>query len=97
MPWKSGVFLVAALAMTAAAPTWAQDMQPGNGGGCWAGHVIDGSTAEDARRAMTAAGYQQIHDLRKGCDNFWHGQAMKNGTPVRIVMSPDGEVMLEGD
>ena len=34
---------------------------------------------------------------RKGCDNFWHGVAVKDGQQTRIVVSPEGEVRPEGD
>ncbi len=57
---------------------------------------IDGSTAEQAHRKIAAAGYADITDLKKGCDNFWHGKAMKDGAPTGVVLSPDGRVMPEG-
>lgn len=56
---------------------------------------IDGSTADDARRKMAAAGYTEITDLKKGCDNFWHGQAIKDGRLTGVVLAPDGEVRSE--
>ena len=56
---------------------------------------IDGSTADDARRKMAAAGYTQITGLKKGCDNFWHGQAIKDGAPTGVVLAPDGRVQSE--
>ena len=87
MDWKAGIF-AAALAIAAAGPAWA---------GCSAGDRIDGSTAEQARHKIVAAGYQHVNDLRKGCDNYWHGRAMKDGTPVGVVLSPQGEVMIEGN
>lgn len=58
---------------------------------------IDSSTLPQAKRKMEAAGYTQVKDLRKGCDNYWHGSAMKNGSEVYIVLSPAGQVMQEGD
>lgn len=57
---------------------------------------IDGSTAADARKAMTAAGYTQIADLKKGCDNYWHARAAKNGRPTGVLLAPDGQVRPEG-
>jgi hypothetical protein len=33
----------------------------------------------------------------KGCDNVWHGFAMKDGATGRVAVSPSGEVMPEGD
>jgi hypothetical protein len=65
--------------------------------GCDAGAKIDRSSADSAKKAMTKAGYLQIHDLKKGCDNFWHGQAIKDGQAVRIVLSPKGQVDTEGN
>jgi hypothetical protein len=64
---------------------------------CEAGERIDKSTVADARKAIQAAGYQQVRDLRKGCDNYWHGIATKDGATVNVVVSPKGEVMTEGD
>jgi zona occludens toxin (predicted ATPase) len=61
-----------------------------------AGDRIDRTTVADARRAIEAAGYRQVRDLKKGCDNFWHGTATKDGSPVYVVVSPKGEVMTEG-
>lgn len=82
--------VLAALVALAAGPAWAQ-------GKCGPQHKIDSTTVDDARRKIEAAGYQQVQDLRKGCDNFWHGQARRNGAPVNVVVSPQGEVMIEGD
>jgi hypothetical protein len=64
---------------------------------CEAGARIDKSTAADARKAIEKAGYRQARDLKKGCDNYWHGVASKDGTTVNVVVSPKGEVMTEGD
>lgn len=64
---------------------------------CMAGDRIDGTTANDALRRFTTAGYPSVHDLKKGCDNYWHGIAMQNGTSFRVVLSPAGQVDREGD
>jgi hypothetical protein len=64
---------------------------------CMPGDRIDGTTANDALRRFSSAGYPSVHDLKKGCDNYWHGIAMQNGTSFRVVLSPSGEVMREGD
>jgi hypothetical protein len=64
---------------------------------CAAGQTIDKSTADTARAKMEKAGFRQIQDLKKGCDNFWHGQATKDNAAVHIVLSPQGQVMTEGD
>ena len=67
------------------------------GPGCQFGEVIDGSTANDARKKIESAGLTDVHDLKKSCDNFWHGQANFSGRPVNVVLSPSGKVMLESD
>lgn len=67
------------------------------GPGCHFGEVIDGSTADDARRKIEAAGFTDVHGLKKSCDNFWHGQAVLNGVAVNVALSPTGKVMLEGN
>jgi hypothetical protein len=64
---------------------------------CSASDKIDGSTADSARRKMTAAGYRQVRDLKKGCDNYWHGKAVKDGGATNVVLSPRGDVMPEGE
>jgi hypothetical protein len=63
---------------------------------CEAGDKIDKTTVDDARKKIEAAGYRQVRQLAKGCDNFWHGTATKNGSMVYIVVSPKGDVMTEG-
>jgi hypothetical protein len=65
--------------------------------GCHFGEVIDGTTADDAKRHIEAAGYTNPVGLKKSCDNYWHGQAMVNGTLTRVSVTPDGRVRLEND
>jgi len=64
---------------------------------CDPGDRVDGSTADQAKKKMEHAGFSQVQGLKKGCDNFWHGQAMKDGKPANVVLSPQGQVMEEGD
>jgi hypothetical protein len=64
---------------------------------CDTGERVDKTTVTDARKAIEAAGYRQVRDLRKGCDNFSHGVATKDGQRVYVVVSPKSEVMTEGD
>jgi hypothetical protein len=64
---------------------------------CEPGTKIDKSTVADARKEMQKAGYTDIHDLKKGCDNYWHGVATKDGKQTHVVAAPDGKVMPEGD
>jgi hypothetical protein len=87
MNWKSGVYALAAVMMLAAGPAWA---------GCSPSDRIDGTTADMAKHRIEQAGYSQVTDLSKGCDNYWHAIAMKNGASVGVVVSPTGEVMTEG-
>jgi hypothetical protein len=67
--------------------------QPGNN--CAAGDAIDGSTAEQAKAKLEAAGYANITGLNKGCDNVWHAQATSSGNPVNVMVAPDGSVNQE--
>ena len=64
---------------------------------CDPGERIDATTAAQAKNRTESAGYSQVHMEHKGCDNVWHGFAMKNGASVRMAVSPSGEVMQEGD
>lgn len=64
-------------------------------GGCPAGARIDGSTAAEAQKKIAAAGYTQVSQLKKGCDNFWHGRAVKDGVATGVVLTPDGQVLSE--
>jgi hypothetical protein len=63
---------------------------------CSAGDRIDGTTADYAKGKFEAAGYAQVRGLTKGCDNFWHGRAIKDGVDVNVLLTPEGEVMQEG-
>ena len=64
---------------------------------CEIGDRIDSSTADQARKRFEAAGYRQVQDLRKGCDNYWHGRAMEGGMQVNVALSPQGQIIPEGD
>jgi len=64
---------------------------------CEIGDRIDNSTADQARKRFEAAGYRQIQDLRKGCDNYWHGRAIQGGTQISVALSPQGQIIPEGD
>jgi hypothetical protein len=80
-----------------APPSGAQEAtvspQPTNN--CAAGDQIDGSTAEQAKAKLEAAGYTDVTGLNKGCDNVWHAQARNGGNPVNVMLSPDGSVNQE--
>jgi len=64
---------------------------------CEPGDRIDNTTAAMAKKRAESAGYSQVRMERKGCDNVWHGFAMKGGASMRVAVSPSGEVMPEGD
>ncbi len=89
----AGAALLAVLAAADRLPgfstaAWAQ-------GACDPGDKPDNSTATDARRKLEAAGYRQARDLKKGCDNVWHGKAVKDGKPVNVALSPSGAIYIE--
>ena len=97
---QTGVIAIAALAvlaLSAQAPVignaWAQQMS----NNCDPGDHLDSSTIPVARQKFEAAGYSQVRDYMKGCDNYWHAHAMKDGVAVNVVLSPDGNVMTEGN
>lgn len=94
MTWKT-ILTSTAIAFGTISPVWAQDAvsQPTNN--CDAGDKIDGSTANDARQKLEAAGYTDVTDLYKGCDNVWHGKARSSGAAVNVMISPDGSVHQE--
>jgi hypothetical protein len=58
---------------------------------------VDNSTANQARKKFVAAGYRQVQDLRKGCDNYWHGRVMQGATQINVALSPQGQIIPEGD
>jgi len=65
---------------------------------CEAGVKIDGTTVEQTKKRIEAAGYTQVKDLKKGCDNVWHGTAVnKDGVGGNVMVTPQGEVMPEGN
>jgi hypothetical protein len=73
----------------------AQEATPQTGNNCAAGDKIDGSTAEQAKAKLEAAGYTDITGLNKGCDNVWHAQARNGGNPVNVMVTPDGTINQE--
>jgi len=64
---------------------------------CDPGDKVDATTAEQAAKKAQAAGFTQVKMLHKGCDNTWHGTAMKGGTAVNVAVSSSGQVNQEGD
>ena len=64
---------------------------------CEPGEKSDNVTAAMAKKRAESAGYSQVRMERKGCDNVWHGTAMKDGAPINVAVLPSGEVTPEGD
>jgi Peptidase propeptide and YPEB domain len=90
------LILAVAAALVAVSP--APSAQTGTKvGGCEPGDKIDATTAVQARKKIEAAGYRKVSDLKKGCDNSWHGTAEKDGSRVHVVLNPQGLVLPEGD
>ena len=64
--------------------------------GCHFGEKVDNTSVDDVQRILIQAGYTSISGLTKGCDNFWHGQAMLNGVLTNVMITPDGRIVHEG-
>jgi hypothetical protein len=64
---------------------------------CDPGTHIDKTTVEQIRDRLIKAGYKNPLHLRKGCDNAWHGTALKSGTQVDVAVTADGHIVEEGD
>jgi hypothetical protein len=64
---------------------------------CDPGDRLDNMTLEQARKIIMAAGYSNVHIETRGCDNVWHGTAMKDGKSTRVALEPSGKVYPEGD
>ena len=99
--------MAAAMILAVAGPAYSQtatqvptSLSPGTEAvgvpGCHFGEKIDGTTADDAIKHAQAAGYTSVSGLKKSCDNNWHGQAMLNGAPVNVMITPDGRAVKEG-
>jgi peptidase YpeB-like protein len=89
----AGAAAAAILAGIPVLPASAQQMR----NNCAPEDKIDASTMAQAKQKLEAAGYTQIHDLRKGCDNYWHAEAMKGGQTAFVALSPQGQALPEGD
>jgi hypothetical protein len=95
--WAAAIFCAVLVGSAALAQDSSEPAAVVPGPGCHFGEVIDGSTADDARRKIEAAGFADVRDLKKSCDNFWHGKATLTGRAVNVALSPSGKVMLESD
>lgn len=96
---RLGLALVLAIGCQALwQPAMAQTTTTIQVAGCDAGDKIDNTTVEQTKKRVEAAGYTEVKDLKKGCDNVWHGTAVnKDGVGGNIMVTPQGEVMPEGN
>jgi hypothetical protein len=95
--WRFGTVAVAFSALVASSAIAFSADAASTHNGCAAGARVDGSTAMSAKKKMHAAGFSHINGLKKGCDNYWHGKAVKDGVATRVVLPPDGSAMPEGN
>jgi len=50
------------------------------------------ATAAGVAARMQALGYTEIHNLRRGPDGKWVGDATRNGAPVSVTAEPQGSI-----
>ena len=96
MIWKSTVVAIAS-GLSFASIAFAQVTTAPPAPGCDPGDRIDGVTLESAREKLNKAGFVQITEHKKACDNFWHSRALKDGRPVNVLLTPTGQALIEGD
>ena len=88
--------LVVRLQSIALALTFSLGVSATAAAGCGPDDVIDDTTADSTSQRLEEAGYEDVSNLRKGCDNFWHAEAKKDGETVFVVVTPEGEIREEG-
>jgi hypothetical protein len=99
MHWNQTKFVAVVLAalglgaLTFEGPQWVSNAQAA----CPPDARLDGTTADWAIKHILAGGYQGPRNLRKGCDNYWHADALKDGNIVHVVVTPQGELLTEDD
>lgn len=64
---------------------------------CDPGTHLDKTTVEQIRDKLIKAGYKNPLHLNKGCDNAWHGTAIKDGQQINVAVTADGHIVQEGD
>ena len=96
MRWRMTGIAASAFLLAVAAGATLMPASHANAG-CGPGERVDSSTADEARKKMMAAGYTDLHDFKKGCDNVWHAQGTKQGKPANVVLLTNGRVMEESD
>ena len=97
MKWRTAIFSAAMLGILAAGPGSRIVSVARASSECSASDKIDSSTAAAATKKMESAGFHQVRDLKKGCDNFWHGVALKDGSETHVGLTPQGQVRSEGN
>ncbi|HUZ75865.1 MAG TPA: hypothetical protein VMU87_22995 [Stellaceae bacterium] len=93
MRWKGATLALVTLAAVGAGYAYGP-VRPAYAA-CGPGDKIDKSTVASATKKIEAAGYSHVRALKKGCDNVWHGQAMKGSAAVYVALTPKGEVYQE--
>ena len=55
-------------------------------------HSQSTATAAGVAARMQALGYTDIHNLHRGPDGKWIGEASRNGVPVSVTAEPQGGI-----
>jgi hypothetical protein len=50
------------------------------------------ATAAGVAARMQALGYTDVHNLHRGPDGKWIGEAVRNGAPVSVTAEPEGGI-----
>jgi hypothetical protein len=50
------------------------------------------ATAAGVAARMQALGYTDVHNLHRGPDGKWIGEAVRNGAPVSVTAEPQGGI-----
>jgi hypothetical protein len=82
--------------LAAAPPESGMRLIPAALAACPGAH-IDKTTVEEIRDKLIKAGYKNPLHLRKGCDNAWHGTAIKDKQQINVAVTPDGHIVRDGD
>lgn len=82
---KPGVLLLALVALSASASA-----QPPQAPTTRSQTSAAGAAGVAAR--MQALGYTEIHNLHRGPDGKWVGNAERNGAPVTVTAEPQGGI-----
>lgn len=101
MPSKLVMIAAAALSVLGASfalgPGSDLQLVPPAWAACEPGTVIDKTTVEATRDRLLKAGYKNPLHLRKGCDNTWHGEAIKDGAEINVAVLSNGRIVRDGE